>query len=223
MDRLMRQAVAAPGPEREKLLSFITHEVRNPLASGLWAVEMLARPGLDPARGERLGRLATRSLRRLRTLVEDHFALERVPAKLAPGQVDVREAVERALGPRDLDPDGIEAPLAGPTGLISPLPDGPVDRLLNACARRMARAGEGGPLEVDLFEIDHSVVVRLFRSGLSADEIDPPELRSGGSEGAGTTFALLVARAYALRLGVGFRVEDAPGGTVLLLRFPLNR
>lgn len=224
-DAFLERAAVPANELREALLSFLVHEIRNPLASMLWSVEMLARKPSGDARSDRLAQLALRSARRLRALLEDMFALERLPARVAPGRVDLREAVIRALSPHDLEPEGITAELGeAPEGLIVPLDPTVFDRLLHACLRRAVRAGEGGPIHVEAVDEGSTAVVTIVRDGATSNDLDPPVLSPGGSEGAGTTFALYVARFAAQRLGVELWTEDLPdGGARIGLRIPLER
>lgn len=197
---------------RERLLAFMVHEIRNPLATALWSAEMLARQPAADGRRERLAQLGVRSLRRLRSLVEDLFALERLPAATPAGEALLGPAIARALGPHDLEPAGIEAivPAEVPAGLRVAVDPLALDRLLHACLRRMARIDGAGPPVLRVGAADHGVVwLELARAGAGPDELDPPLLSPGGSEGQGTTFTLLLARALAQRMGVRF--EIVPG------------
>lgn len=225
-DAFLSKAVRDPDEIRERFLSFIAHEMRNPMASGLWASEMLARRPSDPARVERLGSLALRSVRRLRTLFEDFFALERLPANPPPGRVDLSEAVDRALGPHDLESKGLEATVEGPSDLVAPLDPATFDRLLHSCARRLTRVSpNGGPLRIRFERVDSlpEALLSFERSGVEARAVEPPLLTPGGSEGEGTTFTLFVARVAAQRLGVAMWLEDTSDGCALRLRIPLER
>ena len=207
---------------RERLLSFMVHEIRNPLASALWATEMLARKPMGEPRSDRLAQLSARSVRRLRTLLEDLFALERVPARPKSGCTDLRQAIDRALSPHDLEPEGIPATVDAPPGMVVDLDPALLDRLLHSCLRRLRHAAADGPLAVQLIRAEPMAVLSLFREGLTVADVDPPPLTTGGSEGAGTTFALLVARAFARRLGVALRVEPTATGVAIRLGFPLE-
>ena len=215
-------AIAPADESRERLLSYMVHEIRNPLASALWAAEMLARKPLGESRNDRLAQLAARSVRRLRMLLEDLFALERVPALPTPGRTDLRQAIERALAPHDLDPGGIPAHVEAASGVLVNLDPTLLDRLLHACLRRLRLGPEAGPVEITLVEEPSMAVLSLCGRGLSVDAVDPPLLTPGGSEGGGTTFALLVARALAQRLGVALWVEPTGTGVAVRLGFPLE-
>ncbi len=216
--------VAAPPPDelRERLLSFMVHEIRNPLATALWSAEMLARQATGDARRDRLAGLAVRSVRRLRVLLEDLFALERLGTSPAAGPgVRLSQALDRALAPHDLEPAGIPVhrePALEDT--LVPLDPLLLDRLLSACLRRALHAGEGGEVRLRVEPTAGAALVHIVRLGASVRDLDPPLLTPGGGEGDGTTFTLLVARVAALRLGVPLSVEATDDGVDLRVELP---
>ena len=223
-DAFVEQATVPAGELRERLLSFMVHEIRNPLASALWSAEMLARKSTGDPRGDRLSQLAVRSVRRLRVLLEDLFALERLPPVVPAGEVSLKPALTRALGPHDLDPEGITAELTLPADdLVVPLDPLFVDRLLHACLRRALHAGEGGSLTVSAERRGEGAVVTILRRGATLEQVEPELLSPGGSEGAGTTFTMLLARATAMRLAVPLSVEQTADGVTLRLTLPIKQ
>jgi signal transduction histidine kinase len=221
-DRFLRRAAVLADRDRARFLQFLAHEIRNPLASALWSVEMLNRRPPGDARGARVASLAARSLRRLRALVEDLLAIERLPAVPAAGRVDVLEAVEKALGPHELEPEGVAAPVAGPSGLVAALDPVLFEKLVHAAVRRARRAGDGGAIRIAVRHEGASALVEIHREGAEARVVDPPVLTSGGGEGSGTTFALYYARVAALSLRIALWVESRPGGCAILVRVPLE-
>jgi K+-sensing histidine kinase KdpD len=75
---------------RAKYLSFVAHEIKNPLATALWSVDLLKRmEGLDRCgpRSEKIIDASLRALRRMRRLIDDFFTLER----LQNGGFELRE------------------------------------------------------------------------------------------------------------------------------------
>lgn len=219
MDELLDRAIVPVDGARERLLSFLVHELRNPLASALWSAEMLARLESPNPRQERLARLGLRSMRRLRALLEDMFALERVPVRAPAGRADLAEALERAADLRDgfpgelvLDPDLPH--------VVTPVDPVLLDRLLRACLRRAAYAGEGGRADAGITVVGEVARLIVRRADVPPDRLDPPPLVPGGSEGGGTTFSLLLARALARTLGVTLMVRgDGTGGAAVELLF----
>lgn len=221
-EKFLEQAVVPTDEIRERLLSFMVHEIRNPLASALWAVDMLERRSEGDARAERVAKLSARSVRRLRSLLEDFFTLERLPKTPKPGRVAVMEAIERALGPHDLEPGGIDAPVTGSQPGEIPLDPELVDKLLHTVMRRLARAGDGGPISVRVGGHRNRAEVVVERPGVEQAVVDPPLLTAEGSQGAGTVFSMFLARAMAKRLGVELEVLTTQSGTAIRLLFPLQ-
>jgi len=218
----LTEATVPAEEARQRLLSFMVHEIRNPLASALWSAEMLARQKLADPRHDRLAQLAARSVRRLRGLLEDLFTLERLPVEASPGHCDLRASVEKAVAPHDIEPGGINATITGPAGIDVGIEPSVVDKLLRASVRRAAHVKEDGPLEIHLEEDAGSALMTIERRGVSLADLDPPPLTTGGSEGGATTFALMVVRVAAQRLGLAFWVEPFDDGVRMCLRFPLK-
>jgi signal transduction histidine kinase len=78
------------GKPRTKHLGFVAHEIKNPLATALWSVDLLKRMEGEERSGPRADKIidaSLRALRKLRRLVEDHFTIER----LAAGGAELRE------------------------------------------------------------------------------------------------------------------------------------
>lgn len=221
-EAFLAKAASSPGEERGRLLSHVVHEVRNPLAAAMWSVEMLARRPLGDPRQDRLANLAARSVRRLRSLLEDYFQLERMPEAGPPMRLELMEAVRRSLEPHDFESDSIPATITGPGEVFVEADPRLLDRLLHACVRRAFLAGEGGPVTIEVRpSTEHAGAdVRVRREGLGALELDPGPLTPAGSEGAGTTFTMLIARLAAHRLQVPLRVEDEGSAGTIVLELP---
>lgn len=69
------------GKQRGKYLGFVAHEIKNPLATALWSVDLLKRMEGEGRAGPRADKIidaSLRALRRMRRLVEDHFTIERL-------------------------------------------------------------------------------------------------------------------------------------------------
>jgi signal transduction histidine kinase len=220
-DLMVAKAIPPADELRERLLSFMVHEIRNPLASTLWSAEMLARKPLGDGRNDRLAQLASRSVRRLRMLLEDLFALERVPLHPTTGQVRLGAAIDRALAPRDLEPGGLKASIEGPTDLVVNHEPVLLDRMLHACFRRISHiSGSDETITARVNNDEGRVSLEICRMGVSPRDIEPPPMTTGGSEGEGTTFAMLLARAVAQRIGVTLRVVPNADGAAILISFP---
>lgn len=216
----LKKALVPANETRERLMSFVAHEIRNPLAGALWSAEMLARRSLGDPRNDRLAQLAARSTARLRGLLEDLFLLERIPIRLNKTRTDLRAAVAAAMAPHELEPKGVAASLESVTEVQVNVDTLMLDRLLHACLRRLVHIAPPGPVTIRL-ELDGEVpVLWLSRPGVSVETVDPPLLTTGGSEGTGTTFTLLVARAIAQRCDIGLSTEATADGAAIRLTFP---
>src|SRR5258708_25281641 len=67
--------------ERGKYLGFVAHEIKNPLATARWSVDLLKRMENEGRAGPRADKIidaSLRALRRMRRLVEDYFTIERL-------------------------------------------------------------------------------------------------------------------------------------------------
>ncbi len=200
----------------------MVHEIRNPLASTLWAVEMLARGSLGDPRSDRLAQLAARSIRRLRSLIEDCFALERVPAAATPVRIDLRAAIDRALAPHDIEPAGITATVDAAEHTVVNADPVLLDKLLLTCMRRLLHVGPSGPLSIQMKRETSTAELSISHTGSHVIDVDPPPLTPGGSDAAGTTFSLLLARALAQALNVALFVTEGGTGVTVRLVFPLQ-
>jgi len=72
---------------RAKHLSFVAHEIRNPLATALWSAELLSRlPEGERGgpRGDKLAKMCVRAVARVRRLLEDHLLAERLDVAGVP-------------------------------------------------------------------------------------------------------------------------------------------
>jgi len=221
-----RERLAAQLAEQEqaavlgRLAATVAHEVRNPLAGMLTAIDTARRFGADAeARAEALG-LVERGLRQIEGVVQATLAMHR------------GEATARPLAPRDLDdlrlllaPEARRRGVAldwqvalGAPFLTDALPvrQALLNLLLNAVAaspaggrvRFAARVEQGGELLVEV--VDEG-------AGL------PPEARDRlhGAGAAGQGLGLGVVMAQLGRLDGRIAVESAPGrGTVIAIRLP---
>src|SRR5216110_3737535 len=91
------------GGKRAKYLSFVAHEIKNPLATALWSCDLLKRMEGAERTGERAEKMidvSLRALRRMRRLVDDHFTIERLLEdgyELRREPVEVKDLVDSAL------------------------------------------------------------------------------------------------------------------------------
>jgi len=196
---------AGAGPDqgtadRPSHLSFVAHEIRNPLSTALWTAELLAR--LTPeerggARGEKLAGICLRSVGRVRLLVEDHLLCERLDAggyPLRPERVPLGELLGAVQGRW---PGGVGALTLPPEeGLAATADRGLLERAVEAV---LFAAGEGGaPVRVEAGLRDGLLELRVVGA--------PPAPLADRGRGApsdqrGRALALPMARRVAAALG----------------------
>jgi signal transduction histidine kinase len=202
--------------EKASHLAFVAHEVRNPLSTALWSVEMLARMTPEERaghRGEKLSRMSLRALTRLRRLVEDHLLISRLDVGGIP--------VDPELGPaRELCPG---AAAVGAASLELELENGLSVESDPALARRVVEgvllaAARGG----EAVRVTGSRKGRLARvrfQGAEATEVELLDPRRGDpGDTRGSALALPAARRACTLLGGGLRAEE--GAWVLELPAP---
>ena len=91
------------GGKRAKYLSFVAHEIKNPLATALWSCDLLKRmEGADRTgeRAEKMIDVSLRALRRMRRLVDDYFTFERLLEdgyELRRDRLPLQELLDSAL------------------------------------------------------------------------------------------------------------------------------
>ena len=191
--------------EKASHLAFVAHEIRNPLSTALWSVELLARMTPEErggARGEKLSRMSLRALTRLRRLVEDHLLASRLDVggiPIEPEEIPAREIFPGAsvigAGSLELELESGLAVIADPGlarrtvegVLLSAARDGADVRVVGTRRGRMARfRATGAPAVV-------------------ADLADPRRGDPGDTRGA--ALALSVARRACALLGGSIRIE----------------
>jgi two-component system sensor histidine kinase KdpD len=214
-----------PGPgKRGKYLGFVAHEIKNPLATALWSCDLLKRMGPEERGGERAEKMidvSLRALRRMRRLIDDFFAIERLLEhgyELKRDRVALRDLVEPAL--RNLT----EKDAVATDGWVLELDDaatttGDPDMLRRAVRlslEHMARASPRPRLSVAV-RPDAAGVSLCIRAETSPAPLIPPEPEerpSGDPTGAVLGFAL----ASRILEAHGGRIEEREGG--LWLSFP---
>lgn len=206
--------VAPPsGPaDRPSHLSYVAHEIRNPLSTALWTSELLAR--LTPEersgpRGEKLAGICLRSVGRVRLLVEDHLLCERLDAggyPVRPERVVLGELLQAIQGRWPAGEGALTLPVEAGLGVLADR--GLLERALEAV---LAVAGEGGaPVRVEAGVRGGQVEVRAL--GAPPRAIDDPG-RGAPSDQRGRALALPMARRVAEALGG--RLEVAGEGYLL--------
>jgi K+-sensing histidine kinase KdpD len=199
--------------ERASYLSFVAHEMRNPLSTALWSAELLAR--LAPQeragpRGEKLAGMCQRTLARLRHLVEDHFLAERlsiqgIPVRLEP--VPLGELLAAAAGRA-----GVRCDYASAAGVMVAADRALLERALEALVAAAGR--DDTPVRVSATPAEGAVVVGVHGAAPVPEAFDLPG-RSSPSDPTGRALGMLMARAVA---GAhGGRLEPTSDGFRLFL------
>jgi len=192
--------------DRASHLSYVAHEVRNPLATALWSAELLTRMSSEERggpRGEKLAGMCLRAIGRVRRLVEDHLLAERLDAA---GVSVAFEAMRlEALLPRDA------AAIGAPALSIDVEPGLAIDTDAQLGRRAveaiLAAAAQGGTaVRLSARRAGRSIRIRV--DGSPATPGDLADRRRGDAKDvAGTCLALGVARRAAAALGGSLTVE----------------
>jgi K+-sensing histidine kinase KdpD len=202
--------------EKASQLAFVAHEIRNPLSTALWSVELLARMTAEErggARGEKLSRMSMRALTRLRRLVEDHLLSARLDVGGIP--IELEEIPAREMFP--------SASAIGAASLEMELESGLAVVADPALARRaiegiLLSAARGGA-DVRVVGTRHGRVARFRAEGAPASAAELADPRRGDpGDTRGSALALPVARRACALLGGSIRIDG--GAWVLELPAP---
>ena len=202
--------------EKASQLAFVAHEIRNPLSTALWSVELLARMSGEERggpRGEKLSRMSLRALTRLRRLVEDHLLSARLDAGGIPLELEEIPAREMFPGATAIGAGSLELELESGLSVVADpsLARRIVEGVLLAAAR--------GGADVRVTGIRRGKLARFCVYGAPAipeDLSDPRRGDAGDTRGA--ALALPVARRACALLGGAIRPED--GAWILELPAP---
>lgn len=202
--------------EKASHLAFVAHEVRNPLSTALWSVEMLARMSPEEragARGEKLSRISLRALTRLRRLVEDHLLISRLDVGGIPVDPEVVPARELFPGAAAVGAGALELELeAGLSVEVDPvLARRVVEGILLAAARG------GSDVRVTGARKGRLVRFRVEGAPASAEELADPR-RGDPGDTRGSALALPAARRACAAVGGLLRADG--GAWVLELPAP---
>lgn len=220
-----RERLAAQLAEQERaavlgrLAATVAHEVRNPLAGMLTAIETARRFGKDAAvRAEALG-LLERGLRQIEAVVQATLAQHRAEAARPLARADLEDL--RVLLAPEARRRGVR--LAWDVALAAPFPTDalPVRQaLLNLLLNAVAASPAGAEVSFAARRLpggDLLIEVADQGAGLPAEE---RARLDGGAEG-GRGLGLGVVMAQLGRLDGGIEVDSAPGsGTVIRIHLP---
>ena len=193
--------------DRAKHLSFVAHEIRNPLATALWSAELLGRLSAEERggpRGEKLAKMALRAVGRVRRLLEDHLLAERLDVSGVPVSLE-SVAVKDLLS---------EAPLTiGVSAISVDLEEGLAATADAQLARRALEAlvlvAGRGNATVRVSGRRVGEVARLEVAGAPVAPGDLADRRPGDPDDLGPgCLGLGMARRVALALRGSLRVEE---------------
>jgi hypothetical protein len=200
--------------ERASHLAFVAHEIRNPLSTALWSVELLARMTPEErggARGEKLSRMSLRALTRLRRLVEDHLLASRLDVKGIPVESEEIPARELFPGANILGGGSLELELEA--GLSVVADPGLARRAVEGMLLSASRDGA----DVRVVGTRRGGMARFRATGAPATTADLADPRRGDpGDTRGAALALSVARRATAILGGTIRVD----GDAWLLELP---
>lgn len=182
-ERQIRDAERASEESRRRLVAFVSHDLRTPLA-GIRAVSEAIADGVVPEREVRQhAKHIEQESVRLSEMVDDLFEMSKINAgaiQLAQDKVALDEVVDDVLAAHK-----ITAERAG-VALHATLPDDPVrvigsDRALvrvlsNLVANAIAHTPAGGAVELALGSDENGAFARVDDSGVGIDEADLPRV-----------------------------------------------
>lgn len=225
-ERLASQAGFA---EVGEMAAEMAHEFKRPLASIRSAVSLLEQEYELNDQAQSLLDAVDGQLGKLTETMQDLFALAK-PVELESDRVDVRDAVDEALGQlaglMDTSPYAIERsyeeglpPIGGDQRRLE-------QAALNVMLNALESMEDGGTLRIGLGTEDGSVVVEFTDTGpgIPDDEVEKVIRPFYSTKPAGTGLGLpLVARVVAAHAGE-LTIQSEPGqGTTVRMIFPARR
>ena len=189
--------------EKASHLAFVAHEIRNPLSTALWSVELLARMTAQErggARGEKLSRMSMRALTRLRRLVEDHLLAARLDVGGIPIELEEIPAREIFPSASSIGAGSLELE----TGLVVVADPSLARRAIEGILLSAARGGA----DVRVVGTRRGRVARFRAEGAPATAAELADPRRGDpGDTRGAALALPVARRACALLGGSIRVD----------------
>jgi len=207
---------SAEPEEKASQLAFVAHEIRNPLSTALWSVELLARMTAEERggpRGEKLSRMSLRALTRLRRLVEDHLLTARLDVGGVPLEMEEIPAREIFPGATAVGAASLELELESGLSVVAD------PSLARRIVEGVLLAASRGGAEVRVIGSRKGSMARFRVEGAAATERDLVDPRRGDAgDTRGAALAMSVARRACVLLGGAIRVEG--GAWVLELPAP---
>ncbi|MGE0191435.1 MAG: PAS domain-containing sensor histidine kinase [Planctomycetota bacterium] len=207
-----------------RISSTLVHELRNPIASLVGALDLLERSE-DPEDRREIRGLARQRLRQMQTLLDETLRLAR-PFKDAPEPLDLSLVIQSALSTVRTDPLFSEIRVAvdlrhgnaAALGYAEPLRQSLVNLLLNA-----AQAQDGrGAIRVSCARDDVRLLLRVADDGpgIPAAQRDQVFAPFWTTRPAGTGLGLAYVRRVAEACGGRAVVEDAAAGACVRIELP---
>jgi CheY-like chemotaxis protein/two-component sensor histidine kinase len=176
----LRERAESANRAKDEFLAMLGHELRNPLAPILTALQLLKLRGLDAAERERA--IIERQVKHLVGLVDDLLDVSRITRgriELRKEPIELAEVVARAveLASPLLEQQRHELHVAVPRGLVV---DGDPVRLAQVVANLLTNAAKyteaGGQVTVEAEGRDTHAVVRVRDTGIGIDETILPRV-----------------------------------------------
>ncbi len=200
------QGGESPRELHSSRLSFVAHEVRNPLSTALWSAELLARMAADErggARGEKLAAMCLRALSRVRQLVEDHFVCERLDAGGLPVRPEALSLAERVAEALQRRRPPVVHTAHVEEDLVVHADRALLDRILEAL---VALAGDGSAVTVEARRSGDEVFMTVSGAPPSPLGLDDP-VRGSPPDPRGRSLALPMARRAAAAMGMRLTID----------------
>jgi signal transduction histidine kinase len=233
--RVAQETTAAVYDRRDAALSFVSHELRHPLANIQLAATMLQRDPSDQSR-DRAATLILRSAQRLGRVIDDLVDLARLHSDtltIKPGELVLQDviaaSVELAVPLISKRQQFLQVEL-GPNGPLRV--HGDSERLQQVFGNLLANASqysqEGAEISIAAHARDGRAVVVVRDTGLGIrrdmlERIFEPFVRESGSSAEGLGIGLTLARTIIERHGGAISARsDGPGrGSEFSVELPL--
>ncbi len=223
--------------QKDELVAFIVHDLKNPLNDVVMRLQMLQRRPLGDSerRSVRMARSACDAMNRMVLNLLDVGRAEEGRLRVSGQELDlaaaVEEVVEAMRSRAELESSEIAARV--PAGLTVRADRALLVRVLENLVDNSLKYGpEGGRVEVVAAEVDGGVEIRVCDEGPGVPDalkekifdkyarVADDDLQSRTSRGLGLTFARLAVEAHGGRI----HVEDRePRGSAFVVRLPGGR
>ncbi|HJV24459.1 MAG TPA: HAMP domain-containing sensor histidine kinase [Aromatoleum sp.] len=213
---LVSERLAAIG----RLTAGIAHEINNPLAGMLTAINTYKRHGGDDPLAAKTLSLLERGLTQIRNTVAALLVESRVEDRpFAPQDIDdlliLVEAEAHACGTKVVIDGMLGAPLPLPATLVRQI-------ILNLLLNAVAAAGNGGIVRLHAHTTDDSLTLAVFNDGrhIPAEELpylfEPFTTHSGKGHGLGLWIVYQIVQ----QLDGEISVDSAPDSTTFTIEVP---